>query len=113
VLGVISDHFAGEAFHHGRFIEACPGGHGPTGAAAALDAACRAASSRGLRNALMGVQVIYVWAAIHYLLAARTLRQDLPDPSREAGSEGSASAHLQHEGRGFRLGLLHRRRGAD
>jgi len=77
VLGVVSDHLAAAAFHAGDFIASCPGGRGPSGAAMTLDAACRAASSQGLRRALIGVQIIYVWAAFHYVLAARTLRRDL------------------------------------
>ena len=79
VLGFASDFFAAHAFHHGSFAANCPGGRGAPGA---LDAACRAASSQGLRSALVWVQIVYVWAAIHYLLAARTIRQDLFDPSR-------------------------------
>jgi len=77
VLGVVSDYFAAHAFHVGAFIQSCPGGRAAVGASRALDAACRAASTQGLRHALIWVQVVYVWAAIHYLLAARTLRQDL------------------------------------
>ncbi len=80
VLGVMSDHFAARAFHHADFIAVCPGGRGPSGASVSQDAACRAASSHGLREALIWVQIIYVWAAFHYLRAARTFRQDLYDP---------------------------------
>ncbi len=75
-LGLLSDMFAGQAFHAGDFLTACPGGRGGAG----LDAVCRAASTEGLRHALISVQVLYVWAAIHFLLAARTLRRDLHDP---------------------------------
>jgi MFS family permease len=95
VLGFASDHLAAQAFHHGSFITSCPGGRGPPGA---VDAACRAASSHGLRTALVWVQLVYVWAAIHYLLAARTFRQDIYDPARDSGSDRSAAAHLKHEG---------------
>jgi MFS family permease len=95
VLGLASDYFAGHAFHHGNFIASCPGGRGLTGA---LDKACRAASSQGLRTALVWVQIVYVWAAIHYLLAARTFRQDLYDPAAATSSKGPTAAHLQHEG---------------
>jgi len=74
VLGLASDFFAAHAFQHGDFAASCPGGRAAT---KALDLACRSASSQGLRQALIWVQVFYVWAAIHYLLAARTLRSDI------------------------------------
>jgi len=95
VLGLASDYFAAHAFHLGHFVASCPGGRGPSGP---LDAACRAASSQGLRTALVWVQVVYVWAAIHYLLAARTFRQDIYDPAPDSSSDRSAAAHLKHEG---------------
>jgi hypothetical protein len=37
----------------------------------------RDASATGLRHALMLMSVTFVWASIHYYLAARTLRRDL------------------------------------
>lgn len=95
VLGMASDHFAAKAFQQGAFIASCPGGRA---AAAALNTACRAASSQGLRTALVWVQVFYVWAAIHYLLAARTFRQDLYFAAPQSASDGPTAAHLQHEG---------------
>ena len=79
VLGFASDAFAAHAFHQGSFAASCPGGRGAPGA---LDGACRAASSQGLRSALVWVQIVYVWAAVHYLLAALTIRQDFYDPAR-------------------------------
>ena len=86
VLGFASDDFAAHAFQHGALLASCPGGRGAPGAARALDAACRAASGQGLRTALVWVQLVYVWAAIHYLLAARTFRQDLYVPAQEPPS---------------------------
>jgi len=86
-MGFVSDHFAARAFHYGDFIAACPGGRGPSGAAISLDAACQAASSQGLRRALIWVQIIYVWAALHYFRAARTFRQDLYHSEVPTGTE--------------------------
>jgi MFS family permease len=80
VVGVASDLFASQAFAAGDFISSCPGGRAPAGGPEALDAACRGASVQGLRQALMAMQVFFVWASIHYLLAARTLKQDLYRP---------------------------------
>jgi predicted MFS family arabinose efflux permease len=80
VLGMASDFFAARAFSAGDFIGSCPGGRAPAGAAQGLDGACRAASTQGLRYALMSVLVFLPWAAVHYLLAARALRRDLYAP---------------------------------
>ena len=77
VLGVVSDHLAAAAFDGGDFAAACSGGGPAAGAAAAADAACRAASAVGLRRALIAVQIVYLWAAVHYWLAARTFRRDI------------------------------------
>ena len=81
-LGMASDYFADRACAAGDFIHSCPGGRAPHDAAAALDVACRAASTQGLRLALICGLVFFVWAAVHYLLAARTLKRDLYAPSR-------------------------------
>lgn len=77
LLGMASDFFAKRQFGGGDFLASCPGGRAPTGADAALDLACRTATSEGLRLALISVLVFFVWAAVHYLLAARTVRKDL------------------------------------
>ena len=83
VVGLASDFFAARAFGAGDFIALCPGGRAPAGSAVGLDEACRAASTTGLRHALMSVLVFFVWASIHFLLAARTLRQDLHVPGED------------------------------
>jgi predicted MFS family arabinose efflux permease len=83
VLGMASDFFAGQALASADFIASCPGGRAAPGAPEALDTACRAASAQGLRHALMAVQIFFLWAAAHYLLAARTLKQDLYCPASE------------------------------
>lgn len=80
LMGMASDYFAGRSFSAGDFIQSCPGGRAPEGAAAALDAACRAASMQGVRMALMCGTVFFLWAAIHFLLASRTVKRDLYVP---------------------------------
>jgi hypothetical protein len=80
LMGVTSDLFATHAFAGGEFIQSCPGGRAPAGGGAVLDAACRDASMRGLRMALMCGTVFFLWAALHFLLASRTLRRDLYAP---------------------------------
>lgn len=77
IVGILSDLFAKRAFAFGDFIASCPGGRAIEGAPAALDRACRDASMEGLRYALMSVLAIFLWAAVHYLIAARTVRRDL------------------------------------
>jgi predicted MFS family arabinose efflux permease len=77
LLGVASDFFAERAYAAGDFIASCPGGRAPAGAGAGLDAACRAASTQGLRLALLCATVFLLWAATHFLLASRTLKRDL------------------------------------
>lgn len=78
-LGMISDFFAQQSFGAGDFAAMCPGGRAAPGSAA--DAVCRAASASGLRHALMSVQVVFIWAIVHYLLASRTLVKDLYRPA--------------------------------
>jgi predicted MFS family arabinose efflux permease len=79
-LGMASDLFAGMHFAAGDFIQSCPGGRAPAGADAALAAACSDASTHGLRMALICGAAFFLWAALHFLLAARTLRRDLYAP---------------------------------
>jgi predicted MFS family arabinose efflux permease len=80
LLGITSDWFAARAFTAGEFLQVCPGGRGAAGADAAVDAACRAASAQGLRMALVSVLVFFLWGAVHFLLAARTLGRDRYSP---------------------------------
>lgn len=77
LLGFASDFFAARAYGIGDFLASCPGGRAPMGADAAAQAACRAASTQGLRSALLCATVFFLWAAVHFLLASRTLRRDL------------------------------------
>ena len=77
ILGIASDFFARRAFGAADFIASCPGGRAPDGGTQALDAACQAASTQGLRYALISMLIVFLWGAVHYFLAARTLRRDL------------------------------------
>jgi len=79
--GFLIDHFAGVAFNAaggiGDFVHACPGGIGPEGAGAAIDAACKASMAHGTRIGLVVILVFNAWGALHYLLAALTLPRDV------------------------------------
>lgn len=77
VLGFISDRMAANAFVGGHYASACPGGMAPAVAGAAAHTACRLASATGLRIAMSVLSCLYVWAAVHFFLAARTVRQDV------------------------------------
>ena len=77
LMGTLSDAFANRAFSLGSFVAACPGGAAPADAAAHLKEACAVASAAGIRHALVVVSMLFAWAGVHYLLAARSLRRDL------------------------------------
>jgi predicted MFS family arabinose efflux permease len=81
LLGMASDRYASALFTGSDFIASCPGGMAPPGSAEALDLACRTASASGLRAALISALVFFLWASVHYLLAARTLKRDLYVPA--------------------------------
>jgi hypothetical protein len=61
----------------GAFASLCPGGRARVGVAAELTQACQTSSAYGVRWALVTCTAIFVWASLHYVLAARTLRQDM------------------------------------
>lgn len=77
LIGVLSDLFAHVAFAIGNFAQMCPAGAPPPDANATLAAACRAASAEGVRNAVVAMSLLFAWAGVHYLLAARDLERDL------------------------------------
>jgi predicted MFS family arabinose efflux permease len=77
LIGLLSDCFAQMHFPGGGFQDACPGGRAPEGAPDALAAACAEASAEGMRRAFSVIVFVFPWAALHYVLAARTLRRDL------------------------------------
>ncbi len=72
LVGFLSDFFAQQAFTGGDYKLICP-----PGAAQSLSEACTTASATGVRHAVMAVALLCVWAAVHFLLAARTLGKDL------------------------------------
>jgi predicted MFS family arabinose efflux permease len=87
LVGFLSDFFAQQAFGAGDYAALCPGGAAAPGAAAGLDLACKTASGAGIKHAVMAASLLFVWGAVHYLLASRRLRQDLDthyDPGARA-----------------------------
>ena len=78
LIGLASDLFASSAFAGaGDFLAACPGGLAPAGSTLEAAQACASASFAGLQRALVMSSAIYLWAAVHFVLAARTLARDL------------------------------------
>jgi hypothetical protein len=75
IVGILSDHLASHEF--ASYLASCPGGKAPPGSVSALVVACRDASATGIRHALMIMALLCAWSAVHYVLAARTLRRDL------------------------------------
>ena len=73
ITGVFADGVASR----GAFRAACPGGAAPAGAAAQLARSCSEALARGSRAGIMVTLTLYVWAAVHYLLAAVGLARQL------------------------------------
>lgn len=73
VTGSLSDIFAERAFAGGDYAATC----GQGSPAAAMADACRIASADGIRTALIIVVCLCWWAALHYVLAARSIRAEL------------------------------------
>ncbi|MBC2777024.1 spinster family MFS transporter [Parasphingopyxis marina] len=74
LYGLLSDILARQRFALGDFDALCPGGVGAPGTIYAE--ACRGAAAGGLQIALACGMIVFAWSALHFLLAARTLRKD-------------------------------------
>jgi predicted MFS family arabinose efflux permease len=76
-VGFMSDQFAHAAFTGESFSQTCPRGVAPAASEPAVAAACANASALGIREALTVGVCVFFFAAVMYLMAARTLRRDL------------------------------------
>jgi len=74
LVGILSDFFAQQAFAPGDFAAQC---HGGVAHDSAFASACATASASGVRHAIMAMSLLFLWAGVHYFLAARMLRRDL------------------------------------
>ncbi|MEI9965990.1 MAG: MFS transporter [Caulobacteraceae bacterium] len=72
-VGALSDVFARRSFS-GDFAVACAGAK--AGESAAMGA-CGQAAATGLQQACIVMALVYLWAAVHFALAARTLKRDM------------------------------------
>ncbi len=82
LVGLASDLYAAHHFtaalpHAGAFARLCPGGKAGPSAAVAVGLACKSASAFGVRWAIVTGALVYLWAALHYALAARTVAKDM------------------------------------
>lgn len=96
--GLMSDFFAQHAFaqaHLGAFLQVCPGGVGPRGASAAAKALCLSTSAQATRMAILVTLGFGVWGAVHYLLAAIHIRQDMAKAEARAGGFPPAENALE------------------
>ncbi len=88
MIGKLSDLLAHHAFGAGGFDTLCPGGVAISGADQTLATACLAASGAGIMQALCVFSLLFIWAGVHFLLAARHLEVDLDrhyEPASAAG----------------------------
>jgi MFS family permease len=74
ITGFLSDKFSAAQLT-GDLAERCQAGS----VAARSDELCRAVAATSIRWALVVATLAFIWAAIHYLIAARTLRRDLQE----------------------------------
>lgn len=75
-VGFASDSLAARAFTMGSYHELCHGKSGAALGSAVIDA-CTGASASGLKYALVGCACVYAWAALHYVIASRSVAFDL------------------------------------
>ncbi|OYY92098.1 MAG: hypothetical protein B7Y45_01030 [Sphingomonas sp. 28-66-16] len=73
LVGTMSDHFAAQAFA-GDYLAQCKGGHAIVIGSAAAEGACRGASAAGLRQALELLPFTFLFAALFFWLASRSIR---------------------------------------
>jgi MFS family permease len=76
ITGFVSSHVARAQFTLGSLEALCPGGRAAQ-AGGAIDQACQAASSAGMRAAMITGAVLMLWGALHFLLGARTISKAL------------------------------------
>ncbi|WP_293969906.1 MFS transporter [Sphingomonas sp.] len=76
-VGWLNDLYASQAFALGDYATLCAGGHSAAGASAATAHACASAAAYSSRWAIITTALAYPWAALHFYLAGRSLREDI------------------------------------
>jgi len=96
LAGVFIDAFSQRLFSGAgavSFAQACPGG-GAHAATAALQQSCHAALLGGTRLGLMCIALFFLWAVLHFALAARPLRRELAEAPRGDAIAGPVAANM-------------------
>ncbi|MBF6023951.1 spinster family MFS transporter [Lysobacter niastensis] len=92
--GALIDYAANRRFSAsglGDFATQCPGGVAAPGAADSLQSACTGAMAQGTQDGIVIMLLVFLWAALHYLIAARHMgwlkREAVasPAPARQPG----------------------------
>lgn len=84
ITGILSDFYASRAFDQGSFPAVCLGAL----QAQQFAVTCEAASSSGLRHALLTLPLLAGLASVHFWLASRSLAADLDRQYQPAEAEG-------------------------
>jgi predicted MFS family arabinose efflux permease len=95
LAGVFIDAFSQHLFSGAgavSFSQACPGGVARAGAAV-LQQSCHAALLGGTRLGLMCIAVFFLWAVLHFALAARPVRRELTQARTGGDIAGPAAAN--------------------
>jgi MFS family permease len=79
-IGFVSDRFASASFTQGDYLTQCAGGRAVVDILQSVQQACADAAALGVRRALLASICIFFASGVCYLLASRTLRDDLYDP---------------------------------
>lgn len=83
IAGIASDQIARSVFTGNDYTAQCRAGPAPE-PGGLMDVACQAAAAAGLRGTLIAMTLLFLWAAVHFLLASRTI--DAALGTREPGS---------------------------
>jgi MFS family permease len=90
-VGWLSDRLAVASFAPtglGSFETLCQASAALQSATGAIGTACRSASADGVQHAIVASTVLFVWAGVHFFLAARTIRHDLVSAETDESRDG-------------------------
>jgi MFS family permease len=76
LIDLLAQHYF-RAIATGYFAAKCPGGVAPLGSQQAIAAACHAAIDHATRVGLVICSLCLGWAALHFFMAAQTIKRDL------------------------------------
>lgn len=77
LMGFLSDQFGTHAFGTVDYVETCKLVGESGSLSVAVRASCAYAARAGVQSAFIVLTFFYLWAAVHYMFAGRSLRRDL------------------------------------